>query len=238
MKHESLTDYGASTANAPKIVQAFPEQFPARSPLAALGGVRKRVLDIFLIVCFMPLTVPLILALMVLVKASDGGAVFFAHRRVGFGGKQFNCWKFRTMVENGDRILADYLARNPQERLLWETQRKLKDDPRITPLGAIMRKLSLDELPQLWNILRGEMSIVGPRPVVMDELALYGNCVRHYLRTRPGLTGLWQVSGRSFTTYRYRVLLDRTYVTRWSVPLDLWIIARTIPAVVASRGAV
>lgn len=203
-----------------------------------VGGWAKRFFDIALVVLSLPFILPLLLGIALLIKINMGGPVLYGHKRIGLDGKVFRCWKFRTMVQDGDAVLAEHLALYPAERELWTTQRKLMNDPRVTRLGGILRKLSIDELPQLLNILVGEMSIVGPRPVVADELAMYGRCAQHYLRTRPGLTGLWQVSGRSNTTYQHRVTLDRVYVSRWSILLDAWIILRTVPAVLASRGAV
>lgn len=180
---------------------------------------------------------PLLIMLAALVKASDGGSIVYGHRRIGRDGTVFRCLKFRTMVVNGDQALADHLARNPHLRAEWEATRKLQDDPRVTRVGAVLRKLSLDELPQLFNILRGDMSIVGPRPVVKDELELYGSAADYYLQTRPGLTGLWQVSGRNDVSYNARVAFDRHYVENWSFAFDLKIIAKTVPAVLSSRGS-
>jgi exopolysaccharide production protein ExoY len=175
--------------------------------------------------------------LVLLVKFSDGGRVFYGHARIGRNRKVFRCLKFRTMVENGDDVLAAHLARNPQDREEWIATRKLQNDPRVTRVGAILRKLSLDELPQIFNILRGEMSFVGPRPVVGDELALYGTAANYYLKSRPGLTGLWQVSGRNDVSYGTRVAFDRHYVENWSFVFDLKILIWTVPAVFSSRGS-
>ena len=175
--------------------------------------------------------------LALLVKLSDGGGVLYGHRRIGRNGEVFHCLKFRTMVENGDEVLAAHFARNPQSRDEWLATRKLQNDPRVTRVGAVLRKLSLDELPQIFNILRGDMSIVGPRPVVKDELELYGAAAECYLKSRPGLTGLWQVSGRNDVSYGTRVAFDRHYVENWSFTSDLKIIARTVPAVFSSRGS-
>jgi exopolysaccharide production protein ExoY len=202
-----------------------------------VGGLAKRSLDIGLAFTALVLLSPLMLGVALLIKLTSPGKVLYGHGRIGFAGRQFRCWKFRTMVVDGDRVLEDYLRQNPHERAIWLAERKLRDDPRITPMGAVLRKLSVDELPQLYNILMGQMSIVGPRPVVADELGQYRHSAGHYLRTRPGLTGLWQVSGRNDTSYRKRVLLDRLYVRRWSMLLDLWIILQTVPAVLSSRGA-
>lgn len=201
------------------------------------GGMVKRIMDITLVVLAVPFLLPLMLGLYILVKLTSPGPAFYGHSRVGFGGREFKCWKFRSMVLDGDAVLEAHFRKNPADRMIWESERKLRHDPRVTPVGAVLRKLSLDELPQLFNVITGEMSLVGPRPVVRDELEKYAASAGHYMRARPGLTGLWQVSGRSETTYRYRVKLDRFYVSRWSALLDIWVILRTIPAVVFSRGA-
>jgi exopolysaccharide production protein ExoY len=202
-----------------------------------IGGHSKRVLDIALVLIALPFLVILMLGLALLIKQGDKGPLLYGHRRIGFQGREFKCWKFRTMVVNGDEVLAQHLRENPADRIIWNTQRKLANDPRVTPIGRVLRKLSLDELPQLLNVLTGEMSLVGPRPVVEDELAHYGRTARFYLSSRPGLTGLWQVSGRSDTTYAERVRLDRFYVARWNLLHDMRIIAMTVPALVTSRGA-
>jgi exopolysaccharide production protein ExoY len=214
-----------------------PVATPVRHPPHTVGGLAKRALDIGLALTALVLLSPLMVGVALMIKLTSPGRVFYGHVRIGFAGRQFRCWKFRTMVVDGDRVLEEYLRKWPQERETWLAERKLRDDPRVTPLGAVLRKLSVDELPQLFNIIMGQMSIVGPRPVVADELDKYRHSVGHYLRTRPGLTGLWQVSGRNDTSYHERVLLDRVYVRRWSMLLDLWIILRTVPAVLSSRGA-
>ena len=180
---------------------------------------------------------PIFVLIMALVKSSDGGSVFYGHRRIGYNGSTFRCLKFRTMAENGDALLQQYLEQNPEAQEEWRTTRKLQDDPRVTIVGTVLRKLSLDELPQLINILKGEMSLVGPRPVVEDELELYEASAVYYLRSRPGLTGLWQVSGRNDVSYAARVAFDTHYVRNWSLTSDLVIVARTIPAVCLSRGS-
>ncbi|RUM98359.1 sugar transferase [Pseudaminobacter arsenicus] len=203
-----------------------------------IGGITKRGFDIVGALSAILLLSPLLLLLAMLVKFSNGGgSVLYGHRRIGRNGEPFRCLKFRTMVENGDEVLAMHLARNPRCRAEWEATRKLQDDPRVTRVGAVLRKLSLDELPQIFNILRGDMSIVGPRPVVMDELELYGAAAECYLKSRPGLTGLWQVSGRNDVSYCARVAFDRHYVENWSFSSDLKIIVRTFPAVLSSRGS-
>ncbi|MBM3604183.1 MAG: sugar transferase [Alphaproteobacteria bacterium] len=202
-----------------------------------LGGHTKRAVDLILILLVLPLLGLLLIGLALLIKVSDKGPLLYGHRRVGFKGRGFKCWKFRTMVVNGDEVLEQHLKGNAKDAFMWNTQRKLTNDPRVTPIGKVLRKLSLDELPQLLNVLSGEMSLVGPRPVVQDELAHYGSTARFYLATRPGLTGLWQVSGRSDTSYAERVRLDRHYVSRWNLMSDIRIIAKTVPALLSSKGA-
>lgn len=196
-----------------------------------LGGWWKRLLDVLISASALLLLTPAILLTMCLIYFTMGRPIFFSHQRVGFRGGTFKCYKFRTMVNDAGQKLEIYLRDNPAAMMEWETCRKLKNDPRITPLGAILRKSSLDELPQLINIIRGEMTCVGPRPVTADELSRYRNSARYYLKVRPGLTGLWQVRGRSQTTFETRVALDRTYIVNWSMWLDIKILIKTIPAV-------
>lgn len=203
----------------------------------ATGGLAKRSFDISSAALALILFSPIFLMIMALIKCTDGGSVFYGHRRVGHNGRYFHCLKFRTMVVNGDKVLRDHLMANPQAAEEWRMTRKLRDDPRVTAVGSVLRKLSLDELPQLINILRGEMSVVGPRPVVDEELRLYDSFASFYLRTRPGLTGLWQISGRNDVSYEARIAFDTHYVQNWSFHRDIVIIARTIPAVCLSRGS-
>ncbi len=202
-----------------------------------VGGMLKRVMDVTLATVAILLLAPLLVGLAFLVQSTSPGPVLYGHSRVGFGGRTFKCWKFRSMVINGDTVLANHLRKNTAAQAEWNENQKLRHDPRVTPLGRVLRKLSLDELPQLFNILLGDMSIVGPRPIVTEEVRRYGPSLGHYLRTRPGLTGMWQISGRSDVGYRQRVLLDRFYVRNWSLAKDIWIILRTIPAVLWSRGS-
>lgn len=202
-----------------------------------LGGASKRIMDIGLALAGLIVLAPLLLLLALGVWLQDGGSPFYGQWRIGYGGRRFRCWKFRSMVKDAQERLAAHLAQNPQAAAEWSASFKLKNDPRITLLGRFLRKSSLDELPQLFNILIGEMSLVGPRPVVSEELARFGGSLRHYLRCRPGLTGLWQVSGRSDTSYNERVRLDRAYVEQWSLWRDLAIMARTPYALVAGAGA-
>ena len=172
-----------------------------------------------------------------LIWKRDGAPIFFGHYRVGRDGELFRCLKFRSMYRDADRMLKELLESDPQARADWDRDQKLGNDPRITPVGHFLRKTSLDELPQLFNVLRGEMSLVGPRPITTGELTRYGAARWHYLSVQPGMTGLWQVSGRNNTTYDERVALDRRYVEARSFRLDLSILVRTIKVVVARDGA-
>jgi Undecaprenyl-phosphate galactose phosphotransferase WbaP len=167
----------------------------------------------------------------------DGGPAIFAHQRVGQTGKTFPCYKFRTMAVDAEQQLRDLLATDPAARAEWEREFKLRDDPRITAVGHFLRRTSLDELPQLWNVIRGEMSLVGPRPIVASELPRYGDDVDYFLMVRPGITGLWQVSGRSNLDYPTRVYLDTWYVKNWSLWYDIAILFKTVAVVFKQRGA-
>jgi exopolysaccharide production protein ExoY len=180
---------------------------------------------------------PLMATVAWLICRRDGAPVFFAHYRVGCNGKLFRCLKFRTMFRNSEQTLADLLMDDPNARAEWKRDQKLAHDPRITPVGNFLRRTSLDELPQLFNVLRGEMSLVGPRPITVAELARYGRVRWHYLCVRPGMTGLWQVSGRNNTSYEERVALDHRYVERRSLWLDVCILLKTVGVVMAGDGA-
>lgn len=180
---------------------------------------------------------PLMIAVALMVYMQDGGKPVFAHRRIGRNGRHFYCLKFRSMAVDAEQRLQDLLARDPAARAEWEKDHKLRDDPRVTKLGAFLRKSSLDELPQLFNVLRGEMSLVGPRPIVDAEVAKYGRRFDKYCAVKPGITGLWQVSGRNDTSYRTRVALDCVYATRRNVALDVTVLARTVPAVLLRKGS-
>jgi undecaprenyl-phosphate galactose phosphotransferase len=196
----------------------------------------KRVFDIVVASAILIVCLPLFAVISARVAAS-GGPVFYGHRRQGQYNRSFPCYKFRTMATNADVLLQELLARDPQARAEWERDFKLKDDPRVTPIGRFLRRTSLDELPQLWNVLKGDMSLVGPRPVVMSELERYGNQVEYYLEAKPGLTGLWQISGRNDTTYDTRVYLDAWYVKNWSLFTDLMILVRTVKVIFRKEGA-
>jgi exopolysaccharide production protein ExoY len=235
------------TATFAAVNSQAPNQTGARSHLAdvvlreappsvVVGGGIKRGFDIIAAIAAIMLLLPLCALLALAIKASDGGPVFYRHRRIGLSGTAFDCLKFRTMVVDADEVLQRHLAANGEAAREWEGSRKLKRDPRITSLGSGMRKTSVDELPQLLNILKGEMSFVGPRPIVAAEMPKYGPCIDHYLRARPGLTGPWQVSGRNDVDYNTRVSLDRDYIEGWSFRRDLAIIAKTAVVVVTARG--
>jgi exopolysaccharide production protein ExoY len=196
-----------------------------------VGGRVKRAIDIVVAAAALVLLSPLMVIVAVLVGLSMGSPIIFSQRRVGFDRTTFVCYKFRTMVVDGDRVLREHLASNPEAAREWRESRKLRHDPRVSCLGHILRKSSLDELPQLFNVLRGDMSCVGPRPLVEDELANYGRYARECFSARPGLTGIWQVNGRSLCQYSRRIALDRAYARRWSVWLDLLILIKTVPAV-------
>lgn len=202
-----------------------------------IGGLVKRTFDITAAGLALIVFSPLFLMIMALVKLTDKGPAFYGHGRIGHRGRVFKCLKFRTMAVNGDELLRKHLRENPEAAEEWRKTRKLKDDPRVTAVGLVLRKLSLDELPQLLNILRGEMSVVGPRPVVDDELKVYDSSAVYYLQTRPGLTGLWQISGRNDVSYETRIAFDTHYVQNWSLFKDVSIILKTIPAVCMARGS-
>jgi Undecaprenyl-phosphate galactose phosphotransferase WbaP len=197
----------------------------------------KRVLDVCLVTIFGLVALPLILLLAVLIKLTSAGPVFYGQRRCGRAGQPFTAWKFRSMVANANQVLEQHLASDPQLREEWRRNYKLRNDPRITPLGRVLRRTSLDELPQLWNILRGQMSVVGPRPIVVEEIPRYGEGIVLYNKVTPGLTGLWQVSGRNNVSYDQRVNFDLYYVRNWSLWLDLYVLAKTVPVVLIGDGA-
>ncbi len=200
--------------------------------------ISKRAFDLlasgFLILIFSPL----IMVMAVMIRLKSKGPIFFAHERIGRGGKRFKAYKIRSMVPNAAAVLKDYLETNPAAKAEWARDQKLKNDPRVIPgVGNFLRRTSLDEIPQLWNVFRGDMSLVGPRPIVDNEIEKYSRIFQLYLRVRPGLTGLWQVSGRNNTTYDARVQLDTYYVRNWSLWLDYFILLRTIRTVIFREGS-
>ena len=199
--------------------------------------VVKRVVDVTLVLLATPILVPFLLVVSALVVLSSPGPVFYSHRRIRKNGEFFSMWKFRTMCQNSAEVLEQYLAKHPEARAEWNKAHKLKRDPRITKIGSFLRRYSIDELPQLWNVLSGQMSLVGPRPIVAAEVEKYGDQFGYYCRVKPGLTGLWQVSGRSTLSYEARVALDCQYVERWSLSRDFVILMRTFSSVLNQDGA-
>jgi lipopolysaccharide/colanic/teichoic acid biosynthesis glycosyltransferase len=212
------------------IVRA-PRRFRRPSPLAG------RMLDLTVATVALILLSPFLALTALVLALENDGPVIFRHRRVGKDGQCFEVLKFRSMHVDADRILAKHLRENPAAAAEWARDQKLKHDPRITPLGRFLRRSSLDELPQLVNVLVGDMSVVGPRPIVEAEIVRYGRCFRHYCRVRPGITGIWQVSGRNDVSYRRRVAMDALYARRKCATLDLRLMLATIPAVLSRKGS-
>jgi lipopolysaccharide/colanic/teichoic acid biosynthesis glycosyltransferase len=208
------------------------EEGAVAAPLDAM-----RALDLVVALTALFVILPVLVLIAVLVKIQDGGPVLFAQSRIGRGGRRFRCYKIRTMVVDAQARLEAVLASDPVARREWERDHKLRNDPRTTRLGRILRESSLDELPQLFNVLSGEMSIVGPRPIVEAEVARYGRFFRHYCSVPPGITGLWQVSGRNDVEYRERVALDVLYARKRGVGRNLAIMAMTVPAVLLRKGS-
>lgn len=196
----------------------------------------KRSIDVVTSLVLLISLIPLWVALALLVK-SDGGPIFFRQPRIGHGGRLFQMWKFRSMIPDADAQLQWMLERDEAMREQWEVWRKVKNDPRTTPIGVWLRRLSLDELPQLWNVLKGDMSLVGPRPILTNEVALWGSAISTYESVRPGITGLWQVSGRSHLNYDERIALDVRYIEHRSWWLDTVIVIRTVGVVLMAVGA-
>ena len=219
-----------------RVTAAHDRSLPVASAVAVGQGV-SRAAEVSLCFAAVLALAPLMLFVAALVHLQDGGPVIFRQRRIGRGGRPFSCLKFRTMAVNAEQILNDVLRSSPQRRGEWEREHKLRNDPRVTRLGAFLRRTSIDELPQLLNVLRGEMSLVGPRPIVEAEINRYGPRFKYYAAVRPGITGLWQVSGRNDLSYRTRVAMDVTYVRTRTARLDLRIMLATVYAVVMQRGS-
>ncbi|HYE48453.1 MAG TPA: undecaprenyl-phosphate galactose phosphotransferase WbaP, partial [Azospirillaceae bacterium] len=196
----------------------------------------KRGFDVVVSSLLLLALAPFFLFAMAVIRR-DGGPAFYAHKRIGMNGRTFGCLKFRTMVTDSDAVLRRLLDSDPEARAEWERDFKLRNDPRITPIGRFLRRTSLDELPQLINVFRGEMSLVGPRPIVEAEMVRYADDIRYYLETRPGITGLWQVSGRNDASYAQRVKLDAWYVKNWSLWHDITILLKTVRVVLTAKGA-
>jgi Undecaprenyl-phosphate galactose phosphotransferase WbaP len=204
-----------------------------------IAGMRfvKRTMDLTVALAVLPIAGLLTLVLAVLTCMTSPGPLFYGHSRIGRHGRKFKVWKFRTMHVDSDRMLAAHLGANRDARIEWEMQQKLRDDPRITRLGKLLRSTSLDELPQVWNVLKGDMSLVGPRPIVQAEVCRYGNGIDLYAAVKPGISGLWQVSGRTDISYTERVELDLFYIRHWSPWLDLYILAKTVFTLAQRSGA-
>jgi exopolysaccharide production protein ExoY len=218
------------------------EEVSARSgaiagTLGPVGGSAKRGADIVLASIALAVLSPVLIGLAIAVRATSRGPALFRHPRVGWNGRSFMCLKFRSMVMDADAVLETLLASDPAAAEEWASTHKLKSDPRVTAVGRVLRRFSLDELPQLLNVLRGEMSLVGPRPVVDGELPRFGEAAAFYLAARPGITGPWQISGRNDVAYENRVRIDQAYVENWSLVRDLVILIRTVPAVLLARGS-
>jgi Undecaprenyl-phosphate galactose phosphotransferase WbaP len=208
-----------------------------RSDDVELKSSMTRFMDILLITLAAPFVLVVFLVLGALIALESSGGIFYGQTRIGKDGRRFKAYKFRTMVKDADKLLQKYLDESPELKAEWAATHKLKNDPRVTRIGAVLRKYSLDELPQLWNIVIGDMSLIGPRPIVDDEVEKYDKSFELYKKVRPGLTGLWQVSGRSDTSYEHRVELDKYYLLNWSLKLDIQILFRTVLVVVTKKGA-
>jgi len=209
---------------------------PPRTKIEPLAYL-VRTLDIVLALLALVFVLPLMGLVALAVFAQDGGPILFFHRRIGRNGKPFYCWKFRSMATDAEARLAELLASDAQAQREWAQDHKLRNDPRVTRIGAFLRRSSLDELPQLFNVLHGTMSLVGPRPIVDAEIPRYGKRFRHYCSVKPGITGLWQISGRNDVEYRTRVALDCLYARSQSPALYVWIVVLTIPAVLTRKGS-
>jgi lipopolysaccharide/colanic/teichoic acid biosynthesis glycosyltransferase len=235
---ESAVAFENAAALVPPHVWEEPSR-PAAEPLSPrvpAHAAVKRALDIIGALGLAAVFAPLVL-IIVAFLGRKGDSIIYRHRRVGRSGRSFDCLKFRTMVPNADQILRELLEKNADAKAEWLRDRKLRDDPRVTPMGRFLRRTSLDELPQLWNVLRGEMSLVGPRPIVKEEMLRYGRYLQTYLTAKPGITGLWQVTGRNDTDYRRRVALDTYYVKKQTLLMDLQILLKTVRVVMWGHGA-
>jgi exopolysaccharide production protein ExoY len=199
--------------------------------------VGKRLFDILFAAAALLVLAPIFLVCAACICVTSGGSVLFRQRRLGRRGKDFSIVKFRTMLPNAEALLHKVLESDPGAKQEWERDQKLRNDPRVTPLGRFLRRTSMDELPQFWNVLIGDMSLVGPRPIVRSEMRFYLSAMEIYSAVRPGITGLWQVSGRNDTGYSRRIALDCQYVRTWSTWLDLCILLRTLNPVVLFAGA-
>ena len=228
--------YLPGTTDLTKDAQAVPNPESARPKRDEVSLDGRRILDIVLSALALIFLSPMMLAVAAAIKLQDGGPIFFAQERIGLGGSVFKCLKFRSMVVDAEARLNHVLETNPELKGYWESHRKLLWDPRVTLLGQIIRKTSLDELPQLINVLRGDMSLVGPRPIMVSEKEIYGRCLERYCTMRPGITCLWQIRGRNQLTFRQRIALDMLYRRNEDVGSYLSILVQTVPAVLLRQG--
>ena len=208
------------------------DDFPQTPAPGTTGMAVKRLIDITGALAFFIFFSPLYFAVALSIWLSGGGYIYYRQTRLGRDGKPFLAYKFRSMVANAEQVLEEFLAQDAVALAEWKTFQKLNNDPRIIPIGKFIRRFSIDELPQFWNVLRGDMSLIGPRPCMERQRSLYGNAWKHYTTMRPGLTGLWQVSGRNNLSFAQRVALDTEYVTSWSLVLDAKILLKTFRAVI------
>lgn len=215
------------------VIEAASEARSRRVPIGFYRRFAKRLIDLVLVVLAVPAVIPVLIVLALIIKA-DGGPVFYSQERVGRGGRTFRMWKLRSMVVNADQMLQDLLDRDPVARQEWWDTQKLKRDPRITPVGEVIRKASLDELPQIWNVLIGDMSLVGPRPFLPEQKPLYAG--QDYYDLRPGLTGLWQVNDRNGASFSARVVYDSQYNEQMSLRTDFQILLETLSVVLRGTG--
>lgn len=220
-----------------KIITAPLPSLPRLKAARSIDDSLIRQVDVLIALVAILFFAPLMGIIVIALRLTDPGPMVFRQPRVGKGGELFPCYKFRTMHINAERILAALLASDPAIQAEWSRDHKLRNDPRVSKIGNLLRRTSLDELPQLFNVLKGHMSIVGPRPITEKECARYGRHFKSYLAVRPGITGVWQVSGRSSTTYRRRVACDIVYARTRSLATNVRIIAVTIPMVLLARGA-
>jgi lipopolysaccharide/colanic/teichoic acid biosynthesis glycosyltransferase len=243
---DEVTEYPDLRPSLSKRVERIPQLLRLPSPsdvtldirtIPPLRGLVKRLLDIAASTIFLVLTLPVMLIVAGFIRLDSPGPALYRQTRVGRGGRPFKLFKLRTMRKDSDAVLAEYLRQNPEQEEEWRSYRKLKEDPRVTRLGRFLRKYSLDELPQLFNVLRGNMSLVGPRPVVFEETRSFGEHGPIVFSMRPGLTGLWAVSGRNEVSYDERAQMESRYVQDWTLLLDFQIILRTVPAVLTGHGA-
>ena len=240
LPHSLISDVGGASLLGMRISHLFRWELLLITPQNNIGRISyrfiKRSTDLFLsIILILFLSIPMLIVYLII--KIDGGPGLFLHERVGTGGTKFKCLKFRTMQKNSDEILEKYFKDYPNSINEWNKHHKLKNDPRVTRFGKFLRRSSLDELPQLFNVLIGNMSLVGPRPIIQDEVSKYGKNIEMYYKVRPGMTGLWQISGRSNTSYDFRVSMDIWYIKNWSIWYDAGIILKTVAVVVSKVGA-